>query len=293
MGFLSIYQQPNDIRILSYAQNTQTQLPHVTMISSYFQLTLLLLRTYTEQRFSKDIKVDVDTEQFAKWTVESRTITISEIAADSTLVNFVQGLNAENVVIPWKDWNVKLPLELVSLELADKFAIFLDSKLDPPIVRQQPQKSERERSEPELAAPTLQQKVYRKPNDMPDFDDEYEMLGRTDRPPGPPPGLAPIGDRDLNPPGLPRDPLMKPYIDPLSSGEGGMHPTRDHPLFGRRQQNTLRLGVPPGARFDDPFGESNLDDMGMGLPGNLRGPGGPGGPGSSGGFGNFGNFGPF
>lgn len=263
------------------------------MISSYFQLTLLLLRTYTEQRFSKDIKVDVDTEQFAKWTVESRTITISEIAADSTLVNFVQGLNAENVVIPWKDWNVKLPLELVSLELADKFAIFLDSKLDPPIVRQQPQKSERERSEPELAAPTLQQKVYRKPNDMPDFDDEYEMLGRTDRPPGPPPGLAPIGDRDLNPPGLPRDPLMKPYIDPLSSGEGGMHPTRDHPLFGRRQQNTLRLGVPPGARFDDPFGESNLDDMGMGLPGNLRGPGGPGGPGSSGGFGNFGNFGPF
>lgn len=114
--------------------------------------------------------------------------------------------------------------------------------------------------------------------DRPDFEDELELQ----RPYG---GASAsrnfpsIGDRDLNPPGLPKHPELKPYIDPLGLGEGGMHPTADHPIFGGRPQHgaSSRLGVPPGARFDDPLsGEDNFEALGNGLPGNLRGVGGGG-----------------
>ncbi|KAG7662277.1 uncharacterized protein J8A68_004171 [[Candida] subhashii] len=159
-------------------------------------------------------------------------------------------------------------------------------------------------SHPPPASTTSQQpfpEQKARPADMPDFDDEYEI--KSHPPQFSQPHIPTIGSDDVNPPGG-SNPLMKPYLDPLQSGpDGGMYPTPNHPIFGQPPSggNTSRLGVPPGARFDDPYGEDNLDDLGMGLPGNLRGgppgAGGPGGPhmggfgGPPGGFGGFGSGG--
>ncbi|KAI5959137.1 uncharacterized protein KGF55_005480 [Candida pseudojiufengensis] len=154
------------------------------------------------------------------------------------------------------------------------------------------------------AASTTNQAFTRnRPSDMPDFEDEYEI-----KDPGAPTHdtlghsthLPPIGSDDLNPPGIPSDPTLRGYLDPLqppnsNNSGGGMYPTSNHPIFGSQQPGTSgQKGVPPGARYDDPYSEDNLDNLGQGLPSNLRGPGGapfdpnqgPGGPG------NFGNFGP-
>lgn len=139
-----------------------------------------------------------------------------------------------------------------------------------------------------VTLPTRSSKSSR-PNDMPDFDDEYEINPSH---PHSNPITFPIGDSDLNPPGLPKHPSMKPWHDPLAN-PSGMHPSSS--LFGDPSHNTSRRGVPPGARFDDPYGEDNLNDMGMGLPSGLRRgkPGNPpfGGPPGFGGN-NSGGFNP-
>ena len=174
-------------------------------------------------------------------------------------------------------------------------------------------------SAPQSSQPRVQNAAFKRPSDMPDFEDEYQI-----RDPGQPTHdtlgqsshLPPIGSDDLNPPGLPKDPTLKGYLDPLQGnsqgplGSGGMHPDANHPIFHPGQGGESRgigsgtsgysgrKGVPPGARFDDPYSEENLDALGQGLPGGgLRGPGGgqpppPGAPGFGGNFGNFGNFGP-
>lgn len=140
--------------------------------------------------------------------------------------------------------------------------------------------------------------------DRPEFEDELEIHNSMNPALQNKNGFPSIGDRDLNPPGLSKNPPMKSFIDPLSddvSNDGGMYPTMNHPLFRNGNQiggggTTSRLGVPPGARFDDPYSEDNLDDLGSGLPGNLRR--GPGNFPSNGGFGSgglgdggFGGFG--
>ena len=103
---------------------------------------------------------------------------------------------------------------------------------------------------------------------MPDFDDEYEIKN----PPPPQPltnqlgrnnnnnnVIPSIGSDDLNPPGIPQHPTLTPFIDPLQNSQGqhqGMYPTSDHPIFGQHQQGQgPNSRAPPGARFDDPFGE--------------------------------------
>ncbi|KAI5969062.1 hypothetical protein CANMA_001914 [Candida margitis] len=153
----------------------------------------------------------------------------------------------------------------------------------------------------------------RQPDDMPKFEDEYQIKDR-----GPPvrdtlgqsTHFPPIGSDDLNPPGIPSNPTLQGYIDPLQAPQGGvggnfggggagggMHPTPDHPIFGQGQHQGVggRKGVPPGARYSDPYSEDNLDNLGQGLPSNFRGPG-SGGRGNFGGYGSggssFGNFGP-
>lgn len=141
----------------------------------------------------------------------------------------------------------------------------------------------------------------KKPDDMPDFEDEYQIKDK-----GPPirdtlgqsTHYPPIGGDDLNPPGIPSNPTLQGYIDPLQASQGGgMYPTPDHPIFGQgggqHQGVGGRRGVPPGARYDDPYSEDNLDNLGRGLPPNFRGPG-TSGRGSFGGSGgsSFGNFGP-
>ena len=77
----------------------------------------------------------------------------------------------------------------------------------------------------------------------PGFDDEYEIL----RPPRVGGGFGPggrnplsIGEDDLNPPGLGRDPPLRgPFFGEGRNGgfggmggSGGMHPGPDHPMFG-------------------------------------------------------------
>ncbi|KAG5419305.1 hypothetical protein I9W82_003072 [Candida metapsilosis] len=139
----------------------------------------------------------------------------------------------------------------------------------------------------------------KRPDDMPDFEDEYQIKDK-----GPPIGSAlggqssqfpSIGGDDLNPPGIPPNPTLQGYIDPLRApGGGGMHPTPDHPIFGGQGGGGVggRRGVPPGARYDDPYSEDNLDNLGRGLPSNFRGPGTGGRGNFGGGSSSFGNFGP-
>lgn len=117
-----------------------------------------------------------------------------------------------------------------------------------------------------------------RPSDMPDFDDEYEMLPK---PTGgnPQHSIPSIGDDDLNPPSIGSNPLFDPRIGGTRHvGDGGMHPSLDHPLFRRgdiRRNPPHGLGVPPGARYDDPTG-GGLGSEGFD---------GPAGPGLSGHFG--------
>ena len=111
----------------------------------------------------------------------------------------------------------------------------------------------------------------KRPLDMPDFDDEYEIKS-------PPPPLTnqlgrgnnnnvvpSIGSDDLNPPGIPQHPTLTPFIDPLQNSQNhhqGMYPALDHPIFGQRQQQQQQgpnSRAPPGARFDDPFGGSSSE----------------------------------
>ncbi|CAI5758721.1 unnamed protein product [Candida verbasci] len=119
-----------------------------------------------------------------------------------------------------------------------------------------------------------QTKTRQRPADMPDFEDEYEIrdanVNHNNQI-----NLPPIGSDDLNPPGLPKHPTFQPYLDPLNQQQSqqpsGMYPHQDHPIFGKEYSSqTSRLGVPPGARFDDPYSEQNLDNLGQGLPSNLR-----------------------
>lgn len=272
------------------------------MISSFFQLGKEVLKEYIKNRFASEVTVKADTPEFTKWEAGSYVFTVTEISTRNTLVNVVRGSQAESISIEWDKLEFKLPIKEVSEEQKEALYAYLDSRLEPPKLSREEERKDKENfagvfpegsknADIETSQPSII-KEQRRPADMPDFEDEYEVLARSNpRTDFLSSQFPSIGDRDLNPPGLPRDPLMKPYIDPLAAPEGGMHPTKDHPLFGRQQQgNTSRLGVPPGARFDDPYGEDNLENMGMGLPGNLRkgGPGGPGGPSGSGGPG----FGP-
>lgn len=108
----------------------------------------------------------------------------------------------------------------------------------------------------------------KRPSDMPDFEDEYEVksppapiydnLGRSK--------ITPIGSDDLNPPGIGgTHPTLKPYLDPLQgdgvgSNHQGMYPDPQHPMFGQPKPPGSGGfgGAPPGARYDDPFGPPGL-----------------------------------
>lgn len=125
------------------------------------------------------------------------------------------------------------------------------------------------------------------PNGPPGFEDEYKLLpeNRKSQPisSGSDGGNASYGDSDLNPPGVGKHPSLKPYLDPLSSGNygapgtsGGMHPTSSDPLFHPELRNDGQgsgssLQRPPGARWDDPLfggvGQNDFDQIGQGLPG--------------------------
>ncbi|EPE03626.1 hypothetical protein F503_01884 [Ophiostoma piceae UAMH 11346] len=154
----------------------------------------------------------------------------------------------------------------------------------------------------------------------PGFEDEHQMA-RTLGPLGSSGGSEPLsgtGHSDLHQPNMgPNDPLRRFLPGPgagtgvggvggdsgLGVGPGGfsgMHPTFGDPLFsnnrprpgfgqGGRGGQGYPNGPPPGARYDDPMGETNDELGGFGGPDGLGGPGFPGPRGPRGGFG--GNFG--
>ncbi|ABN67228.2 predicted protein [Scheffersomyces stipitis CBS 6054] len=259
---------------------------------------------------------------------------ISELSETSVLVNFIfEGESTktiDNLLVDWTDSDlaaleIRFPLSELNLpqsiingfnkkvkslaicaNLDELFAADqsrlrrLSAISPPPHSSPNPLENEADLLDSKLPKSSLisDPPVHRRPNDMPDFEDELEIRGSASGF-GPSSSVLPaIGDRDLNPPGLPRHPEMKPFVDPLAQGgnDGGMYPSLDHPVFGGRHEggNTSRLGVPPGARFDDPYGEDNLDSLGSGLPGNLRGGSfGSGGSGNTGfpGFGGSGGGG--
>ncbi|KAK4618131.1 hypothetical protein CLAFUW4_12356 [Fulvia fulva] len=96
------------------------------------------------------------------------------------------------------------------------------------------------------------------PEPMPGFEDPYD-LQRPMRGQGQG-GFGNIGERDLHPQGLgPNDP-MRGGIGPGFGGPmggGGMHPTFDDPLFAGqgRRGGGYNPQAPPGARYEDPFGQ--------------------------------------
>ncbi|OVF06752.1 hypothetical protein A9F13_18g00649 [Clavispora lusitaniae] len=263
---------------------------------TFFELAQSLLRGYLD---SSDLPVEVvfAGEKHQQWSAGPYTVSVTETGATTTLINLVRKSETKTAVVDWAEWGIEPDCE-VSAQLRRRFADFLDEKFFPQLTsdrqdRRDPNDRTEQKPGPDQQniLPRRLEKVRptgpERPPDMPDFEDEYELKD-THRPAAAPPAL--VGDRDLYPPGLPRHPEMKPYLDPLADGpRGGMYVGPDDPMFGSQRGNTSRRGVPPGARFDDPYGEDNLDDMGMGLPGGLRGPGsGFGGPG----FGPGSGFGP-
>ncbi|KAH3664060.1 hypothetical protein OGAPHI_004774 [Ogataea philodendri] len=122
----------------------------------------------------------------------------------------------------------------------------------------------------------------------PRFEDEHQIQSdRTSTVSAP---AAQSGTSDLYPGGI-KDPILKPYLDPLAingTQGGGMHPTASDPMFGGRLPDPRH-----GIRYSDPLMGPDDDPelLGAGLPGHLglpgqgfnrpRGP--PGPPGSFGG----------
>lgn len=120
---------------------------------------------------------------------------------------------------------------------------------------------------------------FRRPHDMPSFEDEYEIRGHGNTPQGLQERIpSRYGENDLYPTGEKYPNLMDPAASggrPGILGQGGMvfDPLQEHSRQRKEQENKLRgPGYMPGAKFDDPYGN----------PGGFGGLGGFGGGGSSG-----------
>lgn len=253
------------------------------VLESYFSLCMTLLRDYIDARkvegFSREVNGGDQNEYIVlKENSSGRiklSVFISNVGDTTSLINFFQHepVKVENLVIDWKapGFDVTLPLDSIPTETREQFAYILDCKLAENMGflkeiksgEQAPTKKDGGLKEGPLHLPGLESFGPRVPEkripDMPGFEDEYEMLPSSSG--LPPTGAFPtVGDRDLNPPGLPTHPSLKPFIDPLSMnhpGEGGMYMLSRHPFFREGplpypHGSASRRGVPPGARFDDP-----------------------------------------
>ena len=83
------------------------------------------------------------------------------------------------------------------------------------------------------------------PEPIPGFEDEYEINRPPGNPWGFPGGRNPyrIGDDDLNPPGLGRNPPLRGPFFGEEEGNG-MHVGPGHPIFGGRQGGGGGGGIP-------------------------------------------------
>lgn len=274
------------------------------MIEDYLTLTTKLVHGYIEEYAPVHLTSKlVESSRFNQYLVSNGdelkvTVNISEVAERTNLVNFIT-IGTEKVDTVLIDWNsdalkTELPLEEITPELRKEFDRKIDLSINSKISKLFHYSGSHEEDQPRdlrhpLHPQTSSSARRNIPADMPGFEDEYEILG-TDKTSATSRPFPNIGDRDLNPPGLPKYPEMKPYLDPTGgNGDGGMYPLGKHPIFGgnRNSGNSSRLGVPPGARYDDPMGEDSLDALGRGLPGNMGGSLGRGNSGS--GFSGFGN----
>lgn len=274
------------------------------MISSYFQLTTRLVEDLVKESLQSldEWSQTSAAPTLALWTVKAGAtvhINVAELAASLVLVNFVYpelDNKVESVVVDWLARPVAFPSEAVSDEIVAWFRGLIKSNIESKVLFEKELATDRRpvanRTPPEAVPGQVSidlSSSRTRPSDMPDFEDELEMRSSA-RPSHAPSTFPTIGDGDLNPAGISPCDGLRPF-DPLRTSDGGMYPSHNHPLFGTGRSGS-RLGVPPGARFDDPLSEDNLEDLGAGLPGNLRrgfGPRGFEGPGSQGGYG--GSFG--
>lgn len=271
------------VMLLSYLEVTDALITNVIgnlcPLCSRFSNELARSEQFIQQNYFKDKQLVL-------------AISINRITDEAISVHFVLAgdSKAQGVTVNWKTDElpeVSLPIEAINLpsNVIQDFEAFMKEKIDFKKLEEslgvvesstadgrmhiEASDDQKPTAQPAGFAPSVVQGKKTHP-DMPDFDDEYEMQ----RPAGPPSQHAfpSIGHGDLDPPGIPKNPLLQPFVDPLQpQGDGGMYPTPNHPLFSG--PGSSRRGVPPGARYDDPLGDHNLDMVGSGLPGGLRGPG--------------------
>lgn len=283
------------------------------MINTYFDLTNELILSYLKSNYSSQACNELEEVSSSETAIQYQLIhqnekvlytTLNKLSEKTAIITLVAiGSVNESIVVDWDKIHPQLKFPIneinISSDIIREFNRVVESSIrDPKSLKQVfknlaelAEENETNENEPRRNDKTEKDQTFEqtqidqnqslhtfdhkgevhRPNDMPDFDDELEIKAR---PRGSINAFPSIGDDDLNPPGLPKYPELKPFIDPLAGGgSGGMYPSADHPLFGLRGEgNTSRLGVPPGARFDDPYGEDNLGALGSGLPGNLRGP---------------------
>ncbi|RKP29332.1 hypothetical protein METBISCDRAFT_28311 [Metschnikowia bicuspidata] len=274
--------------------------PH--MFTTYYSLAVDLLRRYLGERGNVSLELFSDTD--THFAVDGRPVLLSANDASIVTVKFGRDPHSHAFTVDMTLFAIKLPAESVPPKAASSFREIVDSELQKArdfeswAKRDVAHKSVKEPAGNFSVAPALSaeqvsslRQGFQKPPDMPDFEDEYEIKGKHSV--GYTPQYPKIGDADLHPAGLNGYPTLQPHLDPLRENpHGGMYLDRNHSFFGRTD-GCGRPGVPPGARYSEPYSEGNMEDMGMGLPEILRkdppkgfgGPGNPAAPGFGGGFG--------
>ena len=205
----------------------------------------------------------------AQFAFGDDVVVATSVSPSLVLVNLVRGDEVSTIPLAGRLSEAEVEKQLQQLIAARK----PDPRIEHPLTpeREVPATRERKRLSP-LPDPTISfDETRRRPGDMPDFDDEYEIKKGLRVQPPPVGGLPSIGSQDLDP----VHPQFTPYLGPGAGGpvigDGGMVPLKDHPLFRGGGRQAGRPGLPPGARYDEPFGGDNLDGFGGNFGGNFGG----------------------
>lgn len=243
---------------------------------SYLKLAHQLLRDYIVDHISSDVEDVVSTPQHVQWRAGNFTVTLSETSPTTSVINFIRGNKVDGFSVDWAEFGADVDAQVTD-ELRARFSFLVNQSMQDPAkpLGKGPRLENTEKAQkPHIPPPSILADPKsglsipsrsRRPPDMPDFDDEYDLLRTRDAPSTR--AFPSIGDRDLDPAGVSRYPSMKPYLDPLAEPNLGMYPTKDHPIFGGGRGGGNPPGVPPGARYDDPFGGSGSGFPGSGFPG--------------------------
>lgn len=281
------------------------------MFSSNYSIAVELLRRYLAKK--GPVSIGSFSDSHTCFTSDGKPVVLSlnDASADAAnvTIKFGKDPHSHSVTIDMSQYKFRFPTESISATVERDFSKQIESVLLETSTfgainaprRKSLQDHEKERRQSASSSgmggslPSRSSGQFTRPPDMPDFEDEYEVKGKQRF--QPPPFDPTIGDADLNPAGLGGYPTLQPFLDPLAANpHGGMYPDRDHPMFGGGPgggggAGFPRPGVPPGARYDDPYGEE--PSLGMPGQGGLGGPGGRGGLGSFGGRGGRGGRGGF